>query len=230
MRRVLILFAREPEAETSKTRLAASLPPDARLAFYQAMLRDIAESARAVACEERILCWSATTQPRRLAAIFDGFTFVPQSEGSLGDRMVRAFSEASERGDALLGIGSDAPLLTPEELDMAFRALATNDLALAPSFDGGFCALGVRKGFVSRLDALFRDVEWSTKTVFEKVLANYRATCGETDTFFLLPMTFDIDTPDDYRLLRALLDGKAIARQRLPSHLFAFFRAHSSGE
>jgi glycosyltransferase A (GT-A) superfamily protein (DUF2064 family) len=192
-----------------------------------AMLRDVADAARTTSCDERILFWSSATQPRHLEAIFEGFAFVRQSEGSLGDRMSAAFGHASERGDAVVLIGSDAPLLGSDELDAAFRVLESSALALCPAFDGGFCLIGVQRAFVRRLPVLFHRVEWGSGTVFEKVLSNYLALRRGDDAFSLLPMTFDVDTPDDLSRLRVQIRARETAGQRVPRHLEAFFDALS---
>ena len=230
MRRVLIVFAREPEAGTAKTRLAPYLLPGARVAFYTAMLRDLADVARATECDERILFWSSSAQPHRLEAIFDGFAFSGQSEGSLGDRMANAFSFSFERADAAILVGSDAPFLTSGDLGAAFRALETSDLVLCPAFDGGFCLIGVREAFNPRLPALFRGVEWSASAVFETVLSNYLTTREMRDTFALLPMTFDVDTPEDFDRLRVQIRAKQTAGHDAPRHLQAFFDAFFCGQ
>ena len=51
--RALILFAREPDARTSKTRLSPALSPEERAALTEAMAADLADAARAASRPRR---------------------------------------------------------------------------------------------------------------------------------------------------------------------------------
>jgi uncharacterized protein len=220
--RTLIIFAREPNEHTSKTRLAPLFDGPARVQFYTAMLRDIAEASRSAQCDRRILMWAPEPDPKLLADVFDDHALTPQRGEGLGARMGAAFADAfaSEPSAHVVLIGSDAPLLDAPALDSAYELLEQRDIVLAPSCDGGYCLVGARAGVGSDVAALFDGMRWSAPDVFAETIERVErlaarrpgVTCG------ILPMCHDIDTPDDVLRLERRLESLDLAGQPLPRH------------
>ena len=61
-------------------------------------------------------------------------------------------------------IGSDSPGLPADYIQQAFRSLDDHDLAIGPTFDGGYYLAGLRR----RVPEIFYGIEWSTERVLEQ--------------------------------------------------------------
>ena len=116
----------------------------------------------------------------------------------LGERMYRALAAALRRYPAALLIGTDCPVLRPQDLRHATRLLRGGcDVVLAPAEDGGYALIGARR--VSR--RLFDGIAWGESGVYartaERLLAlGYR--------WRALRSVWDVDRPADLERLRSL--------------------------
>jgi hypothetical protein len=227
--RTLLIFAREPSPDTAKTRLAPMFDGPQRVALYRAMLHDVADASRETDCERRVLRWSPEQTPTLLGGIFAGHDLAPQRGPDLGSRMASAFEDAfaADAGTNVVLIGSDAPLLGSGAINEAWDLLEARDIVLTPSHDGGYCLVGARGGVRDVVPWLFRGMRWSETDVFaqtihriETLVARRPATtCG------ILPMCYDIDTPQDVLRLEAHLHALDLAGQPTPAHTLAALRS-----
>jgi len=212
MTRTLIVFAREPDPATCKTRLAGLLTPDERVGFYTAMLRDLAETVRAILCDRRVLCHASDGPAVTLHELFPDVQSQRQANGDLGDRMLAAFRDALPTGsqDRAVLIGSDAPLLTSSDIGDAFDLLERRQLVLAPSSDGGYSLLGAHADALPILPAILYGAPWSTDGILRWTLDRLSALSIEPDPSMvgLLETRDDVDTPDDLIRLGAELEAR----------------------
>lgn len=93
-----------------------------------------------------------------------GIEFLPQSSGDLGNRLVSALAILPK---PLIFLGGDCPSLTSPRLSEAAAVLASTDMVLWPSLDGGYCLLGL-SGFIPEI---FERINWGTSSVFQQTLA-----------------------------------------------------------
>ncbi len=133
-----------------------------------------------------------------------------QSGGSLGDRLEMAFARAFGEGvGRAVALGSDHPTLPAEFVARAFEALAGCPVALGPSLDGGYYAVGLRASAWPRARGLFAGAPWSTSGLFAWTrarAASLRLDCAE------LPPWYDVDRPADLaRMAGDLTEGSATA-------------------
>jgi len=145
----------------------------------------------------------------RLLAQRHGVACVPQAEGDLGHRMaavmVDHFNE--HRRQPLLIVGTDCPVLTPEHLQRAADALQTHDSVLIPAEDGGYVLIGLRRA----LPSVFQRVDWSTP----RVMAQTRERLNALGASWLeLPALWDVDDPQDWQRLQAVLAQKTASLTR----------------
>lgn len=190
------LFARAPRAGWAKTRLAPALGVDGAARLYGAFLRDTLERV-GLAKELAPSLWAASArdvEPLRRVAPTLGVCVQP--EGDLGLRMRAALQAASETGLALV-LGTDAPTLPIRVIREAVSALERADVVLGPSADGGYHLLGVRERPFD-----LRGVRWSSPHALTDTWERARA---EGRTVALASPWYDVDTPDDLRLLRVHL-------------------------
>lgn len=200
----IIVFAKAPRPGLAKTRLIPALGAAGAAALAARMLAHTLDQALASGVGVVELCaapapgdavWQGVELPVGLA-------LTAQGEGDLGERMARAAQRAGESGESgesgeagescagVLLVGTDCPALDAACLRRAAGALRAADAVIAPTADGGYALLGLR-----RFDAsLFADIAWSTPTVAATTLARLEAlgwSCAR------LPLLHDIDEPAD---------------------------------
>jgi len=210
-RPALIVFCREPIAHLAKTRLIGAITPAAAAALSDAFIRDAL--AKAVAVRPSRIVIAASTQDgvrhskyfRRLARCFDA-ELIDQGTGSLGQRMAKALGPHSSPG-ALL-IGTDTPSLPAALLATSLHALARNRVVIAPSLDGGYYAIGVRRA----MPPIFSGIRWGTSGVFESTVKRLRRA---RVPYKLGPAWYDVDRWPDLMLLAAHL--RLLGQARRPS-------------
>lgn len=118
-----------------------------------------------------------------------------QSQGNLGEKMAAAICDALELTPAAAVMGCDIPDISPPMLDLAYHRLLEGCNVIGPTADGGFYFAG----FSDFSPSLFDDIEWSTQTVFETVLARLKTRHGGTTV--ILPCLNDIDHWPDFMAL-----------------------------
>ena len=133
-----------------------------------------------------------------------------QPDGSLGDRLIHAFSRAFANGmERAVIIGSDSPGLPLNYLEDAFDRLNSADVVLGPSQDGGYYLIGLSK---SLHPEIFQNISWSTSLAFAQTL-NAAKQIGLSAE--LLPEYFDIDTFHDLKKLRDRYERQPFIKTRL---------------
>lgn len=187
------VFARRPAAGRSKTRLAPALGADGAAALYDAFLTDTLArftDATVFCADAADLAWFEDRHP--------GHRHLAQAEADLGERMRVALETLLEEADGAVVIGSDAPTLPAARVHAAGRALSRGaDVVLGPAADGGYYLYGCR-GEAPALP----DVRWSSRHALADTVASLER-AGRTPA--LLAPWYDVDTPEDLRLLRAHL-------------------------
>ena len=193
-------MAKLPGRGRGKTRLAAALDDDARVALSQAMiedkvdqllgLRDVATPYVAFAPQEE-----AEQAERWLGG---RIALIPQRDGDLGERLFGVLVDLFERHghDGVILVDADTPTLPPAYLHEAVRALSSGevDVVLGPAWDGGYYALGL----CSARRSIFASIPWSTRDVLARTveIAEY-----EGLAVHFLPAWYDVDTPADLAVL-----------------------------
>lgn len=190
----LILFTRFPQPGRAKTRLVPHMGAERAAQLQREMTEHVLTRAwplvkrGGVKLEVRFEDGSQADMRRWLGR---AFTFVPQSQGDLGERMLRATSEALGMGmDAVVVIGADCPELDAALIERAFDALRSHPVVFGPAKDGGYYLVGLRQS----LPALFQGIAWSTASVLADSIARARQMGIEP---CLLPELSDVDEPAD---------------------------------
>jgi rSAM/selenodomain-associated transferase 1 len=188
----ILIFARVPELGRVKTRLAAEIGAEAALAVYIRLARHTVREALVLA--PRVAIRVHFTPPDAGDAgrwLGPEPTYIPQAEGDLGQRLDRAFRDAFTEGfTRVIVIGSDLPDLTTARLRNALAQLERNEAVIGPSFDGGYYLLGLRR----LMPEIFRDITWSTATVFGETVERLRMAGVEPA---VLETLRDVDRAED---------------------------------
>ena len=128
---------------------------------------------------------------------------VPQGDGDLGARMLRALQflrgcltpwGQTPRGltpDGAILVGSDIPLLTVDHLREAEQVLqSSGGVVLGPADDGGYYLIGMTRVHAG----MFEGIAWGTASVLTDTLRAAER-CGVEAR--LVRGTYDVDTIDD---------------------------------
>jgi rSAM/selenodomain-associated transferase 1 len=185
-----------------KTRLAASIGPNAAEEFYRLSAQAVAAVVRqAVGASAELLApyWAVAEEAALAHPAWRAFPIVYQGEGDLGARLSHVYDTLLQRHSWVIFIGADAPQITPEVLAEAAQVLSkTGEFVLGPAEDGGYYLFG---GGTALPRTLWTAVPYSaddTLDVFAKLLQPLRS------IQYVLEM-FDVDTEEDLRRLGPLL-------------------------
>ena len=196
MKEALIIFAKNPEYEKVKTRLAATIGNEQALFIYQKLIEHTIAITKKISADKIVYysdsivekdTWENNIYQKKL-----------QSGNDLEDRIKNAFKSSFTAGyDKVIIIGTDCFELNEEFISIAFEKMNDDDVVLGPAKDGGYYLLGMKKFYPS----LFENIEWSS----EKVLKQTLTTAMRLNlSVFLLPPLSDIDREPDLKDYSAL--------------------------
>jgi hypothetical protein len=200
------ILAKAPILAYAKTRLiphlGAERAADAQAKFVR---RALATAMAADIGPVTLWCAPDCSHEAFQDAAASGCALRPQPEGDLGRRMLAAF-EAS--GGPVVLIGTDCPVLTPQDLRDAAAALGHVDVAIAPAEDGGYGLVAAQRPHAALFDAM----PWSTAEVMALTRERARAAGLRLHE---LRTVWDVDTAADYqRAIAAGLLGESVAKAR----------------
>ncbi len=198
--RVLVIMAKAPRPGAVKTRLLPSLPLQAVTAFYRCLLDDTLALARALrGTKIAIMCPEFDVD--ELAGLAGpGVCVVPQKGDGLASGLTSVFAHfAEDHRCRTIAFNSDSPHLPRAVLEEAFEILATHDVVVGPTYDGGYYLVGANRSYPQ----LFTNNGMGTSSALERLLSQARLlelTVGFTDPFY------DVDVADDLIRLAAELE------------------------
>lgn len=191
---MLIVFTRFPTPGQTKTRLIPTLG-EAGAAELQRMLSDYTfktccdlANKRPLAIEVHYEGGNRADVKKWIPAVMQG---KPQCQGSLGERLIHAFTRGFNAGmERVIIIGADCPFVTSEIFSQGYDLLLANDLVIGPANDGGCYLIGLSKP----LYFLWQNIDWGTDKVLCQIIEisrNHGVTLS-----YLQPLS-DIDRPED---------------------------------
>ncbi|MDB6019974.1 MAG: hypothetical protein JWR19_4463 [Pedosphaera sp.] len=188
----LLIFLKAPRSGQVKTRLIPALDENGACAAYQQLVKTLL--ARIGSVQDVCLYYTPVDAEGEIQGwTRPGWQVRPQASGDLGDRLHSAFVESFMRGtQRVVIIGSDCPVVSPEDIHSAWAALETDDVVLGPATDGGYWLIGLRQP----QPVLFSEMAWSTTTVFRDTLARAGAVGL---TVKILRELSDVDTEADWK-------------------------------
>jgi rSAM/selenodomain-associated transferase 1 len=196
---VLVIMAKAPRPGSVKTRLAASLPPEAVTDFYRCLLDDTLTLARSLEnVEVAIMCpLSDVDDLVQLAG--NRASVIAQQGNGLAAGLTSVFAHFSGRNPRrTIAFNSDSPHLPPSVLENAFETLLARDVVVGPTHDGGYYLVGAKASHPT----LFANDGMGTSSALERLLSrtrNLQLSVGFADVFY------DIDIAEDLNRLAAEL-------------------------
>lgn len=198
------IFCREPRPGEVKTRLTPPLSPVQACTLYEAFLRDLFGRLDKLKKIKPTVFYDGENPEKLKGLIPDRYRLTPQDGTDLGQRMLHAFEKMTgAENRAAVIIGSDSPDIPIQYIKRAFLKLKHKDVVLGPSFDGGYYLIGAKSPHAG----LFEGVDWGTSGVFGQTVQRVR----KLDlSLALLPMWYDVDTPDSVDLLRCMIKARRL--------------------
>jgi len=204
--RTLVIMAKAPKPGIVKTRLIESLPSSAVTALYRCLLEDTLALAKSLTGVAVAVMCPAPDQDELAHLFGNSVQVVAQKGEGLAAGLTSVFRHfTAAGGQRVIAFNSDSPHLAPSVLDSAFARLATHDVVVGPTLDGGYYLVGAKAAHPS----LFEGDGMGTKSALDTLLARTKVlelSVGFTEPFY------DIDVADDLLLLaRELRLGPAKA-------------------
>jgi rSAM/selenodomain-associated transferase 2/rSAM/selenodomain-associated transferase 1 len=201
-RHALLVLTRYPEPGNAKTRLISALGSAGAADLHRQMTEHLLTEARKLLAVRPVsirIHFEGGDRRRMQEWLGAKWSYLPQPEGDLGQRMAAAFAEAFRDGHELaVLVGTDVPELTTPILHQAFRQLAEGDLVLGPARDGGYYLVGLtRSAFERAAPRLFSGVAWGTDAVLDQTLSAAEELALR---WSLTDRLADVDRPEDVAL------------------------------
>jgi rSAM/selenodomain-associated transferase 2/rSAM/selenodomain-associated transferase 1 len=194
----IIVFGRYPVPGRVKTRLIPALGPAGAAELHRRLSEQTLvtgfDFARRAGTQVHFCYAGGTPQHIDRWLPLPGLTHSPQTGNDLGQRMAAAFDAAFREGcERVILVGTDVPDLCEDHLTAAFTALASHEVVLGPSSDGGYWLVGMKRNH-----DIFSGIRWGKRLVLEETLAKVRRLGLR---YARLKMLCDLDTPEDLRAL-----------------------------
>ena len=169
--RILVIMAKAPKPGMVKTRLTESLPSPAITALYCCLLEDTLALAKSLTGVEVTVMCPESDQDELAHLTRNTVQVVAQEGGGLAAGLISVFRRFTGDGRHVIAFNSDSPHLAPPVLLSAFEILATHDVVVGPTHDGGYYLVGAKTAHPS----LFEDDGMGTRSALDRLLARTRA-------------------------------------------------------
>ena len=200
----IAVFVKTPSLSPVKTRLAATIGKEKAEEFHLASAASVSAVVQAVSKQSGIQGYYAVAEKEAINHPFwQDLPCVWQGEGGLGERMAHIYQTLLAKHDFVILVGADIPQMTSAELLKAADWLSdteSNQLAFAPSVDGGFWLLG---GNCTIPHSAWIDITYSQPDTGSQFLNNIK----KSGDIKILTSLRDVDELDDLIVLhQTLLD------------------------
>jgi rSAM/selenodomain-associated transferase 1 len=198
--RVVVIMAKAPRPGTVKTRLARHLPVPAVVELYRCLLDDTMTLVRSLEDLRSVIMCPASDVEELSRLAGNGIQVVGQAGAGLAAALTSVFERFAAGGRSrVVAFNSDSPHLPPSLLLTAFDELASCDLVVGPTHDGGYYLVGATTSHPE----LFSGDSMGTKNALEALLAKAR---GSGLSVRLTGAFYDIDVAADLRRLASELE------------------------
>ena len=193
--RTLVIMAKAPKAGMVKTRLTESLPSGAVTALYRCLLEDTLALATSLKRVQVAVMCPEPDQEELADLLGNRVQVVAQKGEGLAAGLTSVFRHFTAAGrQHVIAFNSDSPHLAPSVLDNAFEILATHDVVVGPTHDGGYYLVGTKAAHPT----LFESDGMGTGSALDRLLTRTKGL--ELSTGFTEPF-YDIDVANDLLLL-----------------------------
>jgi len=195
MKKALIIMTRVPITGKTKTRLEGYFTREQCVMLHIAFLKDIYRKCRTTEAEVFVFYTPLRYENIMSSILGSKVKLYPQEGIDLGERMFNAINKCLSLGyEQCVLIGSDIPAINAGLINRAFKALNHRDVVIAPTYDGGYCLIGMKEPYRS----VFEDNFYGTGAVYDRTISNIlnmKLSIGQLDK------CLDIDVKEDVELL-----------------------------
>lgn len=188
--RVLVIMAKAPRLGMVKTRLVPLLSPEAVTSFYSCLLFDTLSLARSLGdVDVALMCPDSDVRDLENLAGCEA-RVVAQKGIGLAAGLTSVFAHFTQCNRRTIAFNADSPHLPASVLEHAFELLATHDMVVGPTHDGGYYLVGAKTAHPS----LFANDGLGTNTALERLVSRARTldlSLGFASEFY------DIDVAED---------------------------------
>jgi rSAM/selenodomain-associated transferase 1 len=199
----LAVMAKAPVPGQVKTRLLPAFTAEAAAELSRALLVDQLYHLQQLDKADFYLAFTPDDARLMMEQIAPArFHLFSQQGDELGARMDAVFATLFQMGHKnVVLIGGDLPPVPLHFFAAAYTFLesSSHGVVLGPSRDGGYYLVGCNRP----TSQIFQGMGWSHSEVLAQTLDRLASLKIE---YHLLPIWFDIDTPDDLRYLESALD------------------------
>jgi uncharacterized protein len=203
------IMCKAPKPGGTKSRLAATIGPEAAAKLSGCFLQDVAAAIEAVPKQigrRGYAVYAPAGVESELQCLFPrSFGLLLQVDDDFGNVLFGAMRDLlAAKRDCVLLVNGDSPTLPTKFLVEAIDTLRRpgNRLVLGPASDGGYYLVGLKHPHRE----LFANIQWGTETVAQTTLQR-AADIGLEAT--LLPEWYDIDDLETLGWLRDELAGRS---------------------
>ena len=189
--RTLVIMAKAPKPGMVKTRLSQSLPSPAVTTLYRCLLEDTIALAKSLTTIQVAVMCPESDKEELAKLLGNAVQIVAQNGEGLAAGLTSVFRHfTAPGGQHVIAFNSDSPHLPPSVLRNAFEILATHDVVIGPTHDGGYYLVGAKAAHPS----LFEGDGMGTTTALDRLLM--RTNSLKLSTGFTEPF-YDIDVAED---------------------------------
>jgi uncharacterized protein len=214
----LVIMAKAPRLGLVKTRLAQTLPLAAVVELYSCLLDDTIALAKSLDDVDIAIMCPASDVEELSRAAGNAVQIVSQMGDGLAAALTSVFAHFAVAGHRrIIAFNSDSPHLPASVLKSAFQTLASCDVVVGPTHDGGYYLVGARASH----PGLFTGDGMGTTNALESLLARAHTlslSVSLTDPFY------DIDVVVDLSRLAAELQRVPARAPRTAEWLIAWER------
>lgn len=166
----LVIMAKAPKPGMVKTRLAQSVPLEAVTELYRCLLDDTVALAQSLgSVEVAMMCPASDVDD--LACLAGDVPVIAQTGEGLAAGLTSVFTHFMAAGQCrVIAFNSDSPHLPVSVLQKAFEDLATCDVVVGPTYDGGYYLVGAK----AEHPGLFNGDGMGTSNALETLLQRVR--------------------------------------------------------
>lgn len=198
----IVVLTKVPKKGEVKTRLAATHGTEVALDTHRKLLMHTLVQVARVPGAVRELCVAGEDSEGECEALAQrfGFELTHQQGTDLGERMARAMQPGILRGERVVLVGTDCPVLDASDIADALRELRDIDSAsvvFSPTEDGGYCLVGA----IGAVPPIFEGMRWSHPEVMAETAVRLDAAAIG---YRLLRTLWDVDDAAGWARWRAL--------------------------
>src|SRR5438270_7714292 len=141
--RTLVIMAKAPKPGMVKTRLTENLPSPAVTALYLCLLEGTLALAKSLTSVEVAVMCPEPDHDELARLLGNSAPVVAQKGEGLAAALTSVFRHFIAAGQRhVIAFNSDSPHLARSVLESAFEILATHDVVVGPTHDGGYYLVG----------------------------------------------------------------------------------------